>query len=125
MKVGVILGGGGVRGAAHIGVLRESQRLGLDLRALQARAQGARGRSVCVLVAIGKRSKSLRSEPHTGLGPWPALALSKGEADVAPFDRKARREPPVRGFGVPLVISAFDVPTSSDVLFDSGPSCPL
>jgi NTE family protein len=41
MRVGLVLGGGGARGAAHIGVLKELERLQIPIDAIAGTSMGA------------------------------------------------------------------------------------
>lgn len=124
MKVGVILGGGGVRGAAHIGVLRELKRLGLRPAAIAGTSSGG---LVGALYACGcdwdeveKLARSLTPALALGLR-WP---FQKAKPTLLRLIEKYVENRRFEDLAVPLVISAFDVPTSRDVLFDSGPLLP-
>lgn len=124
MRLGLVLGGGGVRGAAHIGVIQELEEMGLRPAALAGTSSGglvaalyAAGADVNELAALA-RSLTWRSAIG-GLFPWrrsrPAL--------MALLDRylgEARFEAlPLR-----LAISAFDPLAQATVTFRSGPVLP-
>ena len=55
-KVGMVLGGGGARGAAHIGVLKELERLQIPIDAIAGTSMGA---IVGGLYAAGKSADEL------------------------------------------------------------------
>jgi NTE family protein len=56
MRVGLVLGGGGARGAAHIGVLKELERLQIPIDAIAGTSMGA---IVGSLYASGKTPDEL------------------------------------------------------------------
>lgn len=124
MKVGVVLGGGGVRGAAHIGVLRQLRKLGIAPAALAGTSSGG---LVGALYACGcdwreveELAKSLTPASALGLR-WP---LQKAKPALLGLIEKYVQDRRFEDLAIPLVVSAFDVPTSRIVLIESGPLMP-
>lgn len=124
MRIGVILGGGGVRGAAHIGVLRELKELGITPAAIAGTSSGA---LVGALYACGcdwdeVQELAVNLTPALALGVrWP---FQKAKPTLLRLIEKHIQNRRFEDLRIPLVISAFDVPTGRDVLFDSGPLLP-
>ena len=64
-RVGLVLGGGGARGAAHIGVLKELERLRIPVDAIVGTSMGA---IVGGLYATGMTRRSLNSSSVLWIG---------------------------------------------------------
>lgn len=124
MRLGLVLGGGGVRGAAHIGVIQELEAMGLRPAALAGTSSGA---LVAALYAAGAGVDELaalarRLTWRTAIGgffPWrrsrPAL--------MALLDRYLR-DARFETLPLPLAILAFDPLAQATVTFRSGPVLP-
>jgi NTE family protein len=82
-RIGLVLGGGGVRGAAHIGVLRELQRMRVPIDAVAGTSMGA---VVGGLYAAGMSPDELEQLFTTT--DWVALLSDKPERKYLSFRRK-------------------------------------
>jgi len=82
-RVGLVLGGGGARGAAHIGVLKQLERLQIPIDAIAGTSMGA---IVGGLYATGINADDLE-ELVSSLN-WSAALTDKSERDDLSFRRK-------------------------------------
>jgi len=73
MKIGLVLGGGGARGFAHIGVLKSLEKRGLVPVAISGCSMGG---IVGAMVAAGYDSKRML-EIVTEIKPWKLLDMGK------------------------------------------------
>jgi NTE family protein len=90
-RVGLVLGGGGARGAAHIGVLKELERLRIPIDVIAGTSMGA---IVGGLYATGVRAEEL--EALVGSMDWTAALSDQPARETLNFRRKQdEREFPV------------------------------
>jgi NTE family protein len=90
-RIGLVLGGGGARGAAHIGVLKELERLQIPIDAIAGTSMGA---IVGGLYATGVSADEL--EELVGSLNWSAALSDQSERDDLSFRRKQdEREFPI------------------------------
>ena len=82
-RIGLVLGGGGARGAAHIGVLRELERLRIPIDAIAGTSMGA---VVGGLYASGMTPAEL--EDLVATIDWAAAFRDEPERGYSPFRRK-------------------------------------
>ena len=82
-RVGLVLGGGGARGAAHIGVLKELERLRIPVDAIAGTSMGA---IVGGLYATGVKSDEL--EQLVSSTDWTAALTDKSAREDLSFRRK-------------------------------------
>ncbi len=91
-RIGLVLGGGGARGAAHIGVLRELERLRIPVDAIAGTSMGA---VVGGLYASGMTPAEL--EDLVATIDWAAAFRDEPDREYSPFRRKQDDEQfPVR-----------------------------
>lgn len=124
MRIGLVLGGGGVRGAAHLGVLRELGRLGIKPAALAGTSSGG---LVAALVACGCEVDELEALTRS-LNPASAIGIR------FPFQRPKPTllgllEEYIQGrsfedLPIPLTLTAFDVTTGQEIHMREGPLMP-
>jgi NTE family protein len=90
-RVGLVLGGGGARGAAHIGVLKELERMRIPVDAIAGTSMGA---IVGGLYAAGMTTAEL--ETLVGSLDWAAALSDEPDRDNLSFRRKQdEREAPI------------------------------
>ncbi len=82
-RIGLVLGGGGARGAAHIGVLRELERLRIPIDAIAGTSMGA---VVGGLYAAGMTPAELENLVATI--DWAEAFRDKPDREYSPFRRK-------------------------------------
>ena len=82
-RIGLVLGGGGARGAAHIGVLKELERLRIPIDAIAGTSMGA---IVGGLYATGVNAEEL--EQLVGSLDWNAALTDKSAREDLSFRRK-------------------------------------
>ncbi|MCI0517062.1 MAG: patatin-like phospholipase family protein [Woeseiaceae bacterium] len=82
-RIGLVLGGGGARGAAHIGVLRELERLRIPIDAIAGTSMGA---VVGGLYAAGMTPTEL--EDLVASIDWAAAFRDEADRNNSPFRRK-------------------------------------
>ncbi len=82
-RVGIVLGGGGARGAAHIGVLKELERLRIPVDVIAGTSMGA---IVGGLYASGMTAVEL--EKLVGSLDWAAALTDKPDREDLSFRRK-------------------------------------
>ncbi len=83
LRVGLVLGGGGARGAAHIGVLRELERLRIPVDAIAGTSMGA---IVGGLYATGMSAEEL--EALVASMDWAAALTDRSPREYLSFRRK-------------------------------------
>ena len=83
LKVGLVLGGGGARGAAHIGVLKELERMHVPIDAIVGTSMGA---IVGGLYATGMNAEDL--ETLVGSLDWAAALTDEPDREDQSFRRK-------------------------------------
>ncbi|MDH3861917.1 MAG: patatin-like phospholipase family protein, partial [Gammaproteobacteria bacterium] len=83
LRVGLVLGGGGARGAAHIGVLKELERMRIPVDAIAGTSMGA---IVGGLYATGMSAEEL--EELVGSLDWAGALIDKPDRDDLSFRRK-------------------------------------
>jgi NTE family protein len=83
LRVGLVLGGGGARGAAHIGVLKELERMRIPVDAIAGTSMGA---IVGGLYATGMSAEEL--EDLVGSLDWAGALMDKLDRDDLSFRRK-------------------------------------
>ncbi len=127
MTVGLVLSGGAVRGAAHVGVLRVLEREGLEVDMVV-------GTSVGALVGAG-HAAGLSAEDISKLFRtlrWPRLARVALGRSLALLDSRPMEEVVVRELGkdtfeelaIPFAAVACDVVSGDEVVLRSGPLGP-
>lgn len=120
MKIGLVLGGGGARGLAHIGVLRALEEHGHEVTAIAACSIGG---IIGALIAAGhgwRHILELASEfpgVYFGIGEMGGLLSTKG------MEKALRDELPKRfeDLEIPLKVTAVDVQSGRLVILDEGP----
>src|SRR5210317_1379405 len=83
LRVGLVLGGGGARGAAHIGVLKELERMRVPVDAIAGTSMGA---IVGGLYATGMSAEEL--EELVGSLDWAGALTDRPDRDDLSFRRK-------------------------------------
>lgn len=124
LKVGLALGGGGVRGAAHIGVIRELLSIGVQPAAVAGTSSGG---LVAALYAVGVdweevahmiRGLTLRSVVGR------RFSLRRSRPNFMAFLHERFMERTFESLALPLRICAFDPLTGQVVVFQQGPILP-
>lgn len=122
MKIGLALGGGGARGAAHIGVLMELERLGIRPNLITGTSIGG---LVGALYASGLTCNDLIdffremnvSSMYSFAGSAPALAgVNKIEQHLESFIGR----PKFSELGIPLAVVTTDLVSRKEVILDEG-----
>ncbi len=124
MKIGLVLGGGGARGFAHIGVLKSLEKRGLEPVAIAGCSMGG---LVGALIASGndhKRILDIISE----IKPWNLLDMGKmgsliGGRGMAHQMEKYLPET-FEELGIPLAVTAVDLQEGKLAVFTEGPLHP-
>ncbi len=122
MKIGLALGGGGARGAAHIGVLRELERLGIRPNLITGTSIGG---LVGALYASGLTCDDLTDclreinigSMYSFAGSTPALTgMSKIEKLLESYIGR----PKFSELGIPLSVVTSDLVSRKEVVLDEG-----
>jgi NTE family protein len=125
-RVGLALGGGGMRGMAHVGVLRVLRQAGLPVGAVAGTSIGA------LVGAAYAAGVDLRALPHqAGLlallnlrGLPPALRAALRRRLQASVLRWAGESATFAGLALPLAVVAADLLTGEEVVLRDGPLLP-
>lgn len=122
-KVGVALGGGGARGAAHIGVLEHLTSIGLDIHCLSGTSAGA---IIATLYAFGVDFETMKRELKQ-VNPTPFASFKIGKLglfeNTEMINMLERLLPPnakIEDAKIPLTIKATDLITGESVLLSHG-----
>ena len=122
-KIGIVLSGGGARGAAHLGVLKALDELGITISAISGVSAGA---VIGALYAAGvspeKILETLKTQTYFGIkdflwmknGLFNLEGLRKKLAELIPEDNFS-------GLKIPLFVVATDILTGTSVAFSDGP----
>ncbi len=122
-RLGLVLSGGGVRGAAHAGALQALEELGIWVDTISGTSAGA---LVGAMYAGGIAPKEiLRFFKETPLFHWSHLTWQKpGLINTEAFVRVLRRFFPKDDFGdlmKPIYITATDLMKADEICFHEGP----
>lgn len=124
MKLGVVLGGGGVRGAAHIGVLRELDRMGIKASAIAGTSSGALVAALyaceCDWDDVEALACSITRTTAIGF----RLPLRPARPALLNVFNDYIRNRSFEELSLPLTVSAFNVSTGQEVVFHKGPILP-
>lgn len=122
-KIGVALGGGGARGAAHIGILEHLESIGLKIHCLSGTSAGA---VIASLYAFGVDLETMKRELKK-INPTPFTSFKIGKLGL--FENTEMKEmlerllPPnaqIEDAPIPLSIKATDLITGESVLLSRG-----
>ncbi|MCP4415737.1 MAG: hypothetical protein GY805_03885 [Chloroflexi bacterium] len=122
MKVGLALGGGGARGAAHIGVLMELERLGIRPFLITGTSIGG---MMGALFAAGLTTAEMTAffqefnigKFYTLPGSAPALTKS---SKIEQFLEETLGRPTFADLNLPLAVVTTDLVTRKEVILDEG-----
>lgn len=122
MKIGLALGGGGARGAAHIGVMKELERLGIRLGLITGTSIGG---MIGALVAAGLRSEELVTffqklnigQMYGLPGSAPSLA---GNSKIEKLLVDTIGRPSFADLQTPLAVVTTDLVSRQTVVLDEG-----
>lgn len=124
MKLGVVLGGGGVRGTAHIGALRELTRLGIRPAGLAAIGSGGLIAALyacqCDWDEIEAVATSLMCQA-SGRSRWPLRPSTERLLNLV---REHVRDRRLEELPIPLVLTAYNVSSGQSVSLREGPLFP-
>jgi len=124
MKIGLVLGGGGARGYAHLGVLQAMEELGLQPSAIAGCSMGA---LIGAMIASGHRSAGIL-EIINAIKPWDVLDISRMGAliggrgmahEIGKYLPKSFED-----LAFPLAVTAVDLQEGSLRIFSKGPLHP-
>lgn len=122
----LVLGSGGSRGVAHIGVLKALEELRIPVRAIVGCSIGAQ---LGALYASGWSASALVQHAHSVTRatilrvffPWPTRAGLFHDAGVKAFLRQHLGTRHIEDLSVPFVAVATDIQTGRQMLLDQGP----
>ena len=122
-SVGIVLSGGGARGAAHLGVLKALNELNIKVSAISGVSAGA---IVGVLYAAGYSPEyilaELKKQSYFGIT---NIAWQKdGFFSMASLRKKLHeliKQDDFEGLRIPLSITATDISTGKSIIFSKGP----
>ena len=121
MKVALVLGGGGARGFAHIGVLKTLEEHNLEPVAIAGCSMGG---LVGALIAAGHNSSSI-TNIITTIKPWDLLDRSRMGALIGGKGMAHQMEkylpPTFEELNIPLSVTAVDIQEGSLNVFSEGP----
>jgi NTE family protein len=124
MKIGLVLGGGGARGFAHIGVLRSLEKRGLEPVAIAGCSMGG---IVGAMVAAGYDSKRIL-EIVTEIKPWKLLDVGKMGALIGGRGMAHAMDQYLpytfEELKIPLAVTAVDLQEGKLAIFTEGPLQP-
>lgn len=122
-KIGLALGGGGARGAAHIGVLEHLESLNLELHCLSGTSAGA---IIAAMYAFGVDFETMKRELKK-VNPTPLASFKIGKLglfeNTEMIEMLERLLPPnaqIEEARIPLTIKATDLITGKGVLLSHG-----
>ncbi len=122
MKIGLALGGGGARGAAHIGVLMELERLGIRPSLISGTSIGgvvgalyAAGKSIAEITALFQQINI--SKFYTLPGNAPGITKS---TKIEQFLEDVLGRPTFADLNLPLSVVTTDLVTRKEVILDEG-----
>lgn len=122
-KIGIALGGGGARGAAHIGVLEHFQSIGVDIHCLSGTSAGA---IIAALYAFGIDFEIMKEELKK-VNPTPftsfkigKLGLFENTEMIEMLKRLLPHNAQIENAPIPLTIKATDLITGRGVLLSHG-----
>lgn len=122
-KIGVALGGGGARGAAHIGVLEHFTNIGLDIHCISGTSAGA---IIAAMYAFGVDFETMKRELKQ-VNPTPFASIKIGKLglfeNTEMMEMLKRLLPPnaqIENAPIPLTIKATDLITGEGVLLSHG-----
>lgn len=135
MKLGITLGGGGARGSAHLGALRELFSLGIKPDLVTGTSIGGLiGALVCAGVSLEKIETALRSLKPSTMYSLPKDEPSLGSTEniekyleklfaehyAERFKDRENKRPTFADLEIPLAVVATDLVTRREVVLDSG-----
>jgi NTE family protein len=122
-KTGIVLSGGGARGAAHLGVLKALDELEIEISAISGVSAGA---VIGALYAAGvspeKILETLKAQTYFGIKDF--LWMKNGLFNLEGLRKKLTELIPVDDFAglkIPLFIVATDILTGTSITFSDGP----
>jgi len=122
MDIAVALGGGGVRGLAHIGVLRVLEREGFRIRAIAGTSMGG---IIAACYAAGQSPAQIQTMAET-TSTRELLHVRPGDAGMIGIDHVADMLDAVLGrrrfrdMRIPLAVTAADLNTGQEVVLTEG-----
>ena len=124
MKVALVLGGGGARGFAHIGVLKAMEERGLKPMAIAGCSMGG---LVGAMISAGHNSKKI-TQIVTTIKPWDLLDRSRMGALIGGKGMAHEMEKYLpktfEELNFPLSVTAVDIQEGSLMVFSKGPLYP-
>lgn len=122
-KIGVALGGGGARGAAHIGVLEHFRNIGMNIHCVSGTSAGA---IIAAMYAFGVDFETMKRELKT-VNPTPFASIKFGHLGLFEntemmemLKRLLPQNAQIQDALVPLSIKATDLITGEGVLLTHG-----
>lgn len=122
-KIGIALGGGGARGAAHIGVLEHFQSLNLNVHCISGTSAGA---IIAAMYAFGVDLETMKTELKE-VNPTPftsfkigKLGLFENTEMIQMLERLLPKNAQIENARIPLTIKATDLITGKGVLLSHG-----
>lgn len=122
-KIGVALGGGGARGAAHIGVLEHLSSIGLKIHCLSGTSAGA---IIAALYAFGVDFETMKKELKK-VDPAPLASIKFGKLGlfentdmIRMLERLLPKNAQIEDALIPLTIKTTDLITGQGVLLSHG-----
>jgi len=122
-KIGVALGGGGARGAAHIGILEHFEEIGLKIHCLSGTSAGA---IIASLYAFGVDFETIKNELKK-VNPTPFTSIKIGKLGlfensemISMLKRLLPPDAKIEDALIPLTIKATDLITGEGVLLSHG-----
>lgn len=127
-KIGLVLGGGGSRGFAHIAIYKILTENNIQISSISACSIGA---VVGAGIAIGKTSDEILevfkefAEKSSSIFRWESLGLTKGsllngQGEYAVLEKLIPKNLTFEDLKIPLIINAVDLEKGQEVTFTSG-----
>ncbi len=124
MKIGLVLGGGGARGFAHIGVLKSLEKRGLEPMAIAGCSMGG---LVGALIAAGYDHQGIL-DIVTEIKPWKLLDMGRMGALIGGRGMAHEMEKflpaTFEELNIPLAVTAVDLQEGKLAVFTQGPLLP-
>lgn len=128
LKLGLALGGGGVRGLAHIGVLKALEDAQIPVAMIAGTSMGgiiggqfAAGRSAQAILAESRRMASITNLARVVEWRFGRRGLIRGRQIADYFDQLLGPVTTFADLPMPLALTATDLRTGEEVVLNSGP----